>query len=65
MARPSVDGLGPRLAPNSGDGTVLPLVAILSGALHQRQWYTTTEIPDDTLIALSDTGYLNNDISLE
>ena len=30
----------------------------------RRRWYTSTKIPDDTLIALSDTGYSNDDISL-
>jgi len=48
----------------SGDGTVLPPMVILSGVLNQRRWYTSTNIPDDTLIALSDTGYSNDDISL-
>ena len=48
----------------SGDGTVLPPMVILSGVLHQRQWNTSTNLPDDTLIALSDTGYSNDDISL-
>jgi len=41
----------------SGNGTVLPPMVILSGVLHQRRWYKSTNIPDDTLIALSDTGY--------
>ena len=49
----------------SGDGTVLPPMVILSGVLYERQWYTATDIPDDTLIALSKTGYSNDDLSLE
>ena len=34
----------------SGDGTVLPPMVILSGVFHQLKWYTSTNIPDDTLI---------------
>ena len=34
-------------------------MVIASGALHQKQW-STTSIGDDTLIAVSDTGYSND-----
>ena len=49
----------------SGDSTVLPPAVILSGVLHKWQWYTTTDIPDDTLIAVSKIGYSNDGLSLE
>ena len=48
----------------SGDGCVLPPVVILSGAIHQERWYTRG-IDDDTLLAVSDTGYSNDMLSLE
>jgi len=32
---------------------------ILSGVIHQEAWYTTTSIPDNYLVATSETGYSN------
>ena len=49
----------------SGDGCVLPPIVIVSGVIHQEQWFTTTGIDDDTLLAVSDTGYSNDILSLE
>ena len=44
----------------SGDGYVLPPMVILKGVLLQERWFTTTNIGDDYLIAVSDTGYSND-----
>ena len=44
----------------SGDGFVLPPMVIVSGIIHQERWFTTTGIEDDFLIAVSDTGYSND-----
>ena len=49
----------------SGDGYVLPPMVIVSGIIHQERWFTTTGIEDDSLIAVSDTGYSNDILSLE
>ena len=38
---------------------------IVPGAIHQERWFTTTDIDDDTLLAVSDTGYSNDMLSLE
>ena len=38
---------------------------IVPGAVHQERWFTTTDIDDDTLLAVSDTGYSNDMLSLE
>lgn len=39
-------------------------MVIVSGAVHQEWWYTTG-IDDDTLLAVSDTGYSSDVLSLE
>jgi hypothetical protein len=49
----------------SGDGTILPLILILPGILHQEDWYTKTDLDDDALVAVSETGYVNDELSLE
>ncbi|PWW71861.1 DDE-domain-containing protein, partial [Tuber magnatum] len=49
----------------SGDGYVLPLMIIVSGAIPQKPWYTSTSIPDIYLIGLSETGYSNNMLSIK
>ena len=41
----------------SGDSCVLPPVVIVSGAVYQERWYTTS-IDGDTLLAVSDTHRL-------
>ena len=38
---------------------------ILSGVLHQEDWYTKTGLEDDVLVAVSDTGYSNDELGLE
>jgi len=49
----------------SGDGTVLPPMLILSGVYHEEEWYTDTGLEDDVLVAVSDTGYANDELRLE
>ena len=49
----------------SGDGYVLPPMVIVSGVLHQERWSTATNIEDNTLIAVSDTGYSNDVLCFE
>ena len=39
-------------------------MVIVSDTVHQERWYTTG-IDDDTLLAVSDTGYTNDMLSLE
>jgi len=47
----------------SGDGEVLPLLIVLSGQLHLEGWINN-ELDGDTLMAISDSGYTNDEISL-
>lgn len=36
-----------------------------NGQVHQERWYDLTDIDDDTLIGLSDTGYMNDSLARE
>ena len=47
----------------SGSGSVIPVFLILPGVIHQARWYE--EVEDGTAIALSDSGYANDEISFE
>ena len=49
----------------SGDGSVLPPMVILPGAIYQEYWYTTTCLPDNYLIGLSDSGYNNDQLTMK
>jgi len=49
----------------SGDGTALPPMLILPGILHQEDWYTKTDLEDDVLVAVSETGYANDELCLD
>lgn len=49
----------------SADGVVLPPMLIVPGVIHQEPWYVATSIPDDYLIATSDTGYNNDDLTIK
>ena len=49
----------------SGDGVVLPPMIILPGTLHMEDWTTKTNLEDDVLLAVSDTGYSNDTLCLE
>ena len=48
----------------SGDGCVLPPVIIVTGVIHQEWWFRTTYIEDGILLAVSDTGYSSDMLSL-
>jgi hypothetical protein len=47
----------------SADGDALPPMIILSGVLHQAKWFT--KLPDNYLIGISETGYSNDELSME
>lgn len=49
----------------SGDGHDLPPMLITSGKLHQERWYSTTELENDVLIGLSESGYSNDELSMQ
>ena len=49
----------------SGDGVVSPPMIIVSGVIHQEFWYTTTKIRGDYLMASSETGYTNDDLTVK
>ena len=49
----------------SDDGWVLSPFIILSAKVHLEKWYTNTQVPDNYSVALSDTGYNNDEISIE
>ena len=40
-------------------------MVILSAKTHQETWYTRTNLPGNYLIAISETGYSNDILSLE
>ncbi|TKA66365.1 hypothetical protein B0A49_07680, partial [Cryomyces minteri] len=47
----------------SGDGEALPPLVVLPGQLHLEGWINN-ELDDDVLMAVSDSGYTNDEISL-
>jgi len=47
----------------SGDGEVLPPLVILPGQLHLEGWINN-DLADDVLMAVSESGYTNDEISL-
>ena len=49
----------------SGDGKVIPLQIILSGKIHQEWWYTCTSLEEDALVSVSNSGFSNDQLSLE
>jgi len=48
-----------------GDGSVLPPLVIIPGALHMEDWYTKTNLPDDFLLGVSETGYTNDMLAMD
>ncbi len=48
----------------SGDGLVLPPMFIFAAAQHMEHWFTA-EIDDNVLFAVSETGYINDKITLQ
>lgn len=49
----------------SEDGGVLPPMVILPGAIYQEYWYTTTRLPDNFLICLSESDYNNDQLTIK
>ena len=49
----------------SGDSEVLPPIFILPGKLHMEDWVTKTDLADDILLAVSETGNSNDVIALD
>ena len=49
----------------SANGTVLPPIIIVPGAIHQEAWYMATSIPDKYLIITSESGYNSDDLTLK
>ena len=49
----------------SADGTILPPMITFLEAIHQEAWYMATSIPDNYLIATSESGYNNDDLTIK
>ena len=49
----------------SSDSVALPRMLTLPGVLHQEDWYTRTNLEDDVLVTVSETGYAKDELSLE
>jgi len=49
----------------SADGNVLPPLLILPGKMHQSAWYTATGLPSSTLVAVTETGYSNDEVAFQ
>ena len=49
----------------SAIGKHIPAFLILSGKIHMSQWYRICELPGDTCIGVSETGYSNDELSLQ
>ena len=49
---------------NAG-GAYLPAFLILSGKVHMSNWYQIKELEGDTVIAVTDSGYSNTELSLQ
>jgi len=48
-----------------GDGAVLPPMIIVPGVIHQQHWYTATSIPDNYLLATSESSYNNDELTIK
>ncbi len=49
----------------SGDGNVLPPFVALPGQVHMEDWYTGTNLDGSWTVAVLDTGYMNDALTLE
>ena len=50
---------------SSGDGKVLPPMFIPPGKIHMEDWVTKTDLANDILLAVSETGYSNDVLALD
>ena len=48
-----------------GDGSDLPPMIIVPGVIHQAAWYANTSVPDNYLIATSESGYTNDELTMK
>ena len=49
----------------SAGGAYIPAFLILSGKVHISNWYHVKELEGDTVIAVTDSGYSNIELSLQ
>jgi DDE superfamily endonuclease/Tc5 transposase DNA-binding domain len=50
----------------SADGYAPPPLIILKGSIHQAAWYeTSSPLPNDYAIGLSDSGYINSELAMK
>ncbi|USP82871.1 transposase [Curvularia clavata] len=49
----------------AADGSVLAPFIILKGKAHLSKWYTNTNLPNDYIVAVSETAYNNDELSLK
>ncbi|KID67012.1 DDE superfamily endonuclease, CENP-B-like protein, partial [Metarhizium hybridum] len=49
----------------SADGSHTPAFLILTGAVHQSAFYRIPELHDDAAIAVSNSGYTNDELILQ
>jgi hypothetical protein len=49
----------------SASGARIPLFLIISGITHQSSWYTNSNLDPDTTIAVSNSSYSNDQVSLD
>ena len=49
----------------SAGGRTMPPMVILPGKCQQEHWYDRTSIEDQALVAVSDSGFLNDELALE
>jgi hypothetical protein len=49
----------------SAGGAHIPLFLIFSGITHQSSWYSNSELDPNTTIAVSNSGYSNDQLSLD
>ncbi|KAJ6255929.1 hypothetical protein Dda_9219 [Drechslerella dactyloides] len=47
------------------EGWALPPFIILAGQYHLASWYTSTKLPADWVVALSDNGWTTNELALQ
>ena len=49
----------------SADGDVAPPLLVLKGKTHQMRWYTQSLIPDNYLVEVNESAYMNDQLALE
>ena len=49
----------------SAEGAYIPVFLILLGKVHMSNWYHVKELEGGTVIAVTDSGYSNTELSLQ